>query len=670
MAVVEFTTYSSNSDCLRTNQYISDGHGSPPAARSNRYISDGHGRATQCLGHHCPSDPILATAVMDSLRCNYERQHCINKNRKKGCVTHIQLYISPTEEDKVPPEERTEMTRELIERTVLRDFASIYIPHDNTSVGHCHVSLCPYSLDGSHKLCMNNKLLYDLRREMDHICVEHGYSIVECPELWADKEYRDWFLQIKAEGQITIHPPKEQDLPNLRGKKKRTRNYLQSKRRQAKEKEERETYFKEITKGCCEANEDLFYTSPWLYNPSDPSQSLRIRKITLDGKYRNEMDLRASSLGAWAYHCKSALEKKAIPGTEGLHTRVNTIYKRAYEAKSLFEVLDIRTQEEFINHICECGQDIGTLKRSIKKQEDILQKLRPQVVAAERWENEQDEDAFTYLAEHHCNTPEQMNTLKKNHTRALAYKERYTLLLEERSKEYRNLKQAEKVLDPTFSEEAWESFLEKLFSKNQIMKAKRITADELESCINELAEVIGIPDDVINSYLTEASDYAAWLRRDEEARQDFLEYQYLTFSAEEKEKRGYKQYYTAMGPIQDLWDMRQKAAGFGLIGFLLSVLIEIWAELQQSISRSQLELALWAAFTERLYAEVKYKRIEAPMPYHPEIIQNISKEQLELACKIQRMINEVTDYHSQNTKEKLELYVSATRKTSHIDFER
>ena len=670
MAVIEFTAYSSEADCLRTNQYISDGHGSPSAARSNRYIADGHGCTTQCLGHNCPSDPILATAVMESLRWNYERQHCINKNRKKGCVTHIQLYISPTEEDKVPPEERTEMTRELIERTDLRDFSSIYIPHDNTSVGHCHVSLCPYSLDGSHKLCMNNKLLYDLRRKMDHICVEHGYSIVECPELWGDKEYRDWFLQIKAEGKITIHPPKEQDLPYLRGKKKRTRNYLQSKQRQAKEKEERETYFKEITKGCCEANEDLFYTSPWLYNPSDPSQPLRIRKITLNGKYRNEMDLRASSLGAWAYHCKNTLGKKAIPGTEGLHSRVNTIYKRAYEAKNLFETLDIRTQEEFINHICECGQDIGTLKRNIKKQENILQKLRPQVDAVERWENEQDKEAFAYLAEHHCNTLEQINTLKKNHTRALAYKERYTFLLEERSKEYRNLKQAEKVLDPTFSEEAWESYLEKLFSKNKIMKAKRITADELEYHIYELAELLRIPDDVINSYLIDISDYAERLRRDEERREAYLEYREAIFSAREMAKKGYDQYQQEMAAVHDLWDLRRKLAGFGFLGFLLSLIVELWAEMKQDISRCKFEQARWAALAEQIYANIMYKKDEQFIPYHPEIVQYVSKEQQEKAARIQRIVNEIVDHRRQNSKEACIIYSSTVNKKKYIDLNR
>lgn len=249
MAVVAFTTYADLDACERSNVYLCDGHGLPASVRTNRYITNGHGGTTKSLGHNCPSDPILATAYMDAKRWNYERQHTINRNRTKGSITHIQLYVSPTEEDHVPSDERLEMTRELIERTVLKDFPSIYIAHDNTAQGHCHISLCPFSEDGSHKLCMNNKLLYDLRREMDYISVEHGYSIIECPELWGDKAYREWFFDVKEKGIVTIHPPKEKNKAFLKMEKKRARNYSRSKRAQTKKREAREAYFRELTKG-------------------------------------------------------------------------------------------------------------------------------------------------------------------------------------------------------------------------------------------------------------------------------------------------------------------------------------------------------------------------------------------------------------------------------------
>ena len=110
MAIVAHTTYSDHGDCGRVNNYLCDGHGLPQADRTNRYISDGHGGQHRCMGHLCPSDPDLATTYMARIRWNYERQHCINHNRKKGSVTHVQFYVSPSAGDHVPPVERMEMT--------------------------------------------------------------------------------------------------------------------------------------------------------------------------------------------------------------------------------------------------------------------------------------------------------------------------------------------------------------------------------------------------------------------------------------------------------------------------------------------------------------------------------------------------------------------------------
>ena len=45
MAVVAYDTYNGDSDCLHTNDYVSDGHGLA-VTRVNRYVSDGHGLTT------------------------------------------------------------------------------------------------------------------------------------------------------------------------------------------------------------------------------------------------------------------------------------------------------------------------------------------------------------------------------------------------------------------------------------------------------------------------------------------------------------------------------------------------------------------------------------------------------------------------------------------------
>ena len=248
------------------------------------------------------------------------RQHNISPGRKKGVVSHVQFYVSPSVCDHVPAQERMEMTRELIERTVLRDFPLLYIPHDNTENGHCHISVCPFSEDGSHKLCVNNSLLYDLRREMDRICVEHGYSIIENANLWGDQEYKAWYEEVKAEGHVTIHPPRTRD--NLSRKAgKRARDYDQNRREKRKQEEELAAFYKAATAKYTPERDVLFYTSTYLYHPASPTTPMRIKKGKSDGSWYTELEARAVSLGTWAFNCSEVLERKAIPGTEKLYKK-------------------------------------------------------------------------------------------------------------------------------------------------------------------------------------------------------------------------------------------------------------------------------------------------------------------------------------------------------------
>ena len=213
MAVVAFTEYYDDTAAQHCNTYVSDGHGDAPNQRVNRYLSDGHGGSTVCRGHRCPSDPTLATAHMHAVRLNYERQHSIDPHRTKKSVTHAQIYLSWPESDSPSPEECIAMAEELISRTELKWYPLIYIPHSNTPDPHCHLSVCPYREDGSKKLCLNNALLYDLRRQLDYISAAHGYSIVDAPELRCNNlEYREWFFRIKSEGKNTIHPPRDPEV--------------------------------------------------------------------------------------------------------------------------------------------------------------------------------------------------------------------------------------------------------------------------------------------------------------------------------------------------------------------------------------------------------------------------------------------------------------------------
>lgn len=216
------------------NRYITDGHGDSIPERTNRYISDEHGGESICVAYNCPRDPATATAYMETLRGQYERLHPgKEKSEQRKDIVHLHFFLSFAEHEDVPVDEMLEITDTLLKETPLGEYASRVAPHtntwrpddkDNPGNKHLHISLCPYSLDGTHKLSMTHNQLWDIQKKLDYICADHGYSIITKPVLLADPEYREWFERIAKEGKIKIHPQEPE------AKKKRTN---QSKKRNA-----------------------------------------------------------------------------------------------------------------------------------------------------------------------------------------------------------------------------------------------------------------------------------------------------------------------------------------------------------------------------------------------------------------------------------------------------
>ena len=324
------------------------------------------------------------------------------------------------------------------------------------------------------------------------------------------------------------------------------------------------------------------------------------------------------------------------------------ISKKAYEAKFLFESLDIRSVEELVLHICECGQDIGKLKREIKWQEKQLLSLQPQVDAIHRWETEKDEASFAFLLQENCASPNQMADIKKAYNRASVKKDGYLLLLEERSREYRKLKTAESILNPLSCEEAWNQYMAVMFSENKILDSHKISAVDLEHRICELGELLGIQEEVMDRYLDQAESIATWLQWDENYRNEYCNYKKKIFSADQKERKGFQHYREEAYFIQELWDLRNKLSGFGLLGFLLSVLIETWAEMEHNFSQFKLDVALWTALLEKLYAESQHRKNVASELYYPEILAMSRKRTQEASDHLQKIIQE--EFASEKTQ--------------------
>lgn len=414
MATVTYTVYNGGQiHAERTNEYICDGHGTEVLSRTNRYLTDGHGLNTECVGiNGCPSDPELASRYMETLRANYERQHEGNENKGRP-VAHYQLFFSWATDERVSHEERYEMTREVFNRVGLDDFPALLSPHDNTDEDHMHASVCAFSADGTHKLCMNNALLYKIRREMDYVCVEHGYSIVTAPELWGDKEYKQWFETVRSSGIVKVHPP----VDNRKRKQTKGEEYADAKGHDPEEEErQREEYFVAMMKRepTEEERADYFYL-PHIFDPAKPSEPLYLYRKDKDGNILPSLDLELLLRWKWAKTCNIVIDSDVV------RKKFDREADNVKTARSVLRRLDIKSKEELIEHAKRVGADIGKYKKEVERQKD------------------------------------------SDDPKAIKRYNRAVKKLDELSKEYRDLKMTAAVIDETEDIDRWMEHREKLF---------------------------------------------------------------------------------------------------------------------------------------------------------------------------------------------------------------
>lgn len=372
MATLIYKRYHDGGAVHDVNHYITDGHGDAAPERTNRYISDGHGGTTICKAYNCPDDPDAATAYMDALRLQYERNNSTRalvqgRSKQRRDIVHLQFFLSFAEYEDVPVDKMMEITDKLLQKSGLDKFACRVSPHVNTwrpddpenpGNKHVHISLCPYALDGKHKLSMTHNRLWNLQKELDYLCAENGYSIICKPILLDDPEYRAWYDGIAKEGKITIHPPQ----PDKRNK--------------------RTNKSKEKNQDAAERDKDKL-------------------------KKRSEI--------------------------------------RAY---NLMRRLDIRTPKEFERHVKKIGSEIGELRKEIAYQSRVLDSIEPQIALIHHAES-MDISTPKEVAERlRVASEADIEAVKKKYRRAKDRKALCEKRLNDRKKEYRNLKNAKNALGP------------------------------------------------------------------------------------------------------------------------------------------------------------------------------------------------------------------------------
>lgn len=491
MATLEFQPSSGNlAHTAKANAYICDGHGDEVMVRTNRYLNDGHGLVTEVRGYGCPPDPTLATQLMLDLRTQYENNLAGRKTKgttdAKAPVSHEHFFISWPEEEHISPAERHEIVAELIRRTKLKDFPCLVADHNNTDNDHIHISAGVFSLDGTRKLGMNNRLLYELRRQLDYLCYEHGYSIVENPKLFGSEEYKNWFYERKAAGDLVIHAPITR---NDRWKKTQKEHYADAMGYQR-----RSDLIRKQPPMTSENRGTHFYCLPHLFDPTAEHRSVKqplyIYAMDSDGERNAPIHLAFDLEQQWCAACLTHLDTmQAFPGKEKLAQRLSDTGKAAGEHRDLLKALDIGTGGELQTHLKRVGKDLNHCRQHIEEQtKTISEAIRNNDEAA----------------------------LEKARARKAKSEEREAAL----RTEYRRLKKAAQMFAELMDAEQWSEYTEKLLGQAAShLTTKQQFDDTIRHHFSDIGQLLGVASSDVDRILNDAKTMPAhmvletWIER-------------------------------------------------------------------------------------------------------------------------------------------------------------
>lgn len=355
--------------------YVSEAHKQIPVSDLTtvmEYVTGDHAEVLYTKGYHCSCNPELAAEeFLDDREKYLKRKHgkklSGQAEGKEEIIAH-HFYVSFHKEDFVAVEKMMKITDELIQSTAMKDFKCLRAPHVNTDEGHVHITVNAYSMDGKKKFCMNNKMLYALRRELDYICYEHRLSLVEDKTLLkTDEEYAKWFAEVKKEGKIRIHPNR-----TVQQKKE------QQKKRNEKRKEQRgkKSYVKKLPlkdinteiQDAAKYNfsekfgKQVFYAADGQFLSPRTKVPYRLKMWTEDGRKRSTVELLFLLIAVVLFDTqKYAAEKNYYQPKVNINHEIQKMIDGIVATRE-YGITDKKVLESKIK---ECGSNISSLKRAI-----------------------------------------------------------------------------------------------------------------------------------------------------------------------------------------------------------------------------------------------------------------------------------------------------------------
>ena len=165
----------------------------------------------------CSSNPTLAAHQIALHRSIYFESKMGNAGiqglaKGKPDLRGLHIFVSYTTQDDPSEKTMNEIISLIAELPQLRDFALFWAHHFNREHKHTHLFISAYSAEGiPRKLCFKKADYDDIRKNINHLCVERNLSIINLAKLrHNDPAYSQWIDGVIAEGKVVVHPERKE----------------------------------------------------------------------------------------------------------------------------------------------------------------------------------------------------------------------------------------------------------------------------------------------------------------------------------------------------------------------------------------------------------------------------------------------------------------------------
>lgn len=426
------------------------------------------------FARHCSTNPELAAVQMEMYRTLYY-------NSKTGGVQGLRegqtellglhFFLSFTEEDDPSEETMNIITEGFSKHPLLCDFAMYAARHYDKAHKHIHIFISQYSAVGKpRKICMRYKDFNDLRKYVNHLCVDHGLSIIDLPTLrYSDPEYSAWIDGVIAAGKITIHPESKKH----RGSKHQTISTQELYYKWMKEKEENmrleESRLTAAQLKSKKAKERYYWsidgnpkTKPYPISDAHRKRYYAVTQYDKTGRKRTLVEL-ICILIITIY--RSEMQKHAPPTTmtgHVIHARVDRNVQAMVDSMRLSREMNINTPEDVSARITDTGKQMNGLKKEKARLEASVGYHENIISAWEQYQQTKDavegashpdpdelakyKAAYAVLARNQILTVEAFEQLKTKHEFQIKKIGDYEKQLATLNRQYRGLKKLQALI--------------------------------------------------------------------------------------------------------------------------------------------------------------------------------------------------------------------------------